>query len=356
MNSRSSWIQCVVAMSVAAVVADAALAIDTVLRRSTDRPAAGEITTVSQTEVVVKPKVGEAVTVPANDVLDVDYEAAPPSLRIARSQERGGRFIEALATYAQAASESPTTNANLKSEIEFLQARVQARIAMADPAQMDAAIQQLQGFLSRNKDHYRYYDAQLLLGEVSLAGDNVTGAESAFAVVAGAPWTDVQMAGKLGSARILFRQGNAAGAQTIFDEIVANAGGNDPATAARRLEAMLGQAQCLRSQGRHADAVPIFATIVHDATEHDTRLQAEAYIGQGEAYVASNKSKEAITRFLIVDVVPGLAQHGDLHAEALYQLSQLWPTVGQPVRGAEASAKLQEDYPNSEWAKKLGGQ
>ena len=106
----------------------------------------------------------------------------------------------------------------------------------------------------------------------------------------------------------------------------------------------------------HEEAVPIFSTIVHDATEHDTRLQAEAYVGQGEAYIAANKPKEALTRFLMVDVVPGLAQHGDLHAEALYQLAQLWPTVGQPVRGAEASAKLQEDYPNSEWAKKRGRQ
>jgi tetratricopeptide (TPR) repeat protein len=356
MSWRSKWIRNIVAVSVAAGLTNAALAIDSVLRRSTDRPAAGEIASVSQTEVVVKPKVGEPVTVPANDVLDVDYEAAPPSLRLARSQERGGRFAEALATYAEASGESPSSNAPLKAEIAFLQARTQAKVALADPTQSGKAIEQLQSFLNQNKDHYRYYDAQLLLGEVSLEADNVAGAESAFAAVAAAPWTDVQMAGKLGSARILFRQGNAAGAQTIFDEVVANAHGNDAATAARRLEAMLGQAKCLRAQGRNEEAVPIFATIVKDATEHDTRLQAEAYVGQGEAYVAGNKPKEAITRFLIVDVVPGLSQHGDLHAEALYQLAQLWPTVGQPVRGAEASAKLQEDYPNSEWAKKLGGQ
>lgn len=355
MNLRCKWIR-VIAPAAVLLLADAAYSIDTVIRRSTDRPAAGEITSVSQTEIVVTPKVGQPVNVPANDVLDVDYEAAPPSLRLARSQERGGRFAEALATYAQASSESPATNASLKAELEFLQARTRARIAMADPTQMSAAVDQLQGFLDRNKDHYRYYDAQLLLGEVALAGDNVTGAETAFAAVAAAPWTDTQMAGKMGSARILFRQGNAPGAQAIFDEVVANARGTDPATAARRLEAMLGQAQCLRAQFRHEEALPIFESIVRDATEQDTRLQAEAYVGQGEACLATNKSKEAITKFLIVDVVPALAQHGDLHAQALYQLSQLWPAVGQPVRGAEASAKLQEDYPNSEWAKKLGGQ
>jgi hypothetical protein len=152
-----------------------------------------------------------------------------------------------------------------------------------------------------------------------LAGGNVAGAESAFATVAAAPWPDT-MAGKMGP-RGSCLKGDAR-AQKIF-EVVATAG-TDAATAARRLEAMLGQAKCLRAQGRNEDAVPIFATIVHDASEHDTRLQAEAYVGQGEAYIAAQKPKEALTRFLIVDVVPGLSQHGDLHAEALYQLSQLW--------------------------------
>jgi tetratricopeptide (TPR) repeat protein len=222
--------------------------------------------------------------------------------------------------------------------------------------QLPAAADALQAFINRNKDHYRYYEAQQMLGEVKLAADDVAGAEAAFAVVAAAPWTDTQMAGKMGSARIRFQQGNAAAAQSIFDEIVANAKGSDPATAARRLEAMLGQAHCLQAQGRHEESILVFATIVREASENDTRLQAEAYVGQGEAYLAAgNRSKEAITKFLIVDVVPSLSQHGDLHARALFEMAQLWPTIGQAVRGAEASAKLQQEYPNSEWAKKLTG-
>jgi hypothetical protein len=356
MTDWRTWRQ-LSAAAIVVLMARAGFAIDSVTRRSTEKPAAGEITAVSQTEIVVTPKVGQPTTVPANDVVDVDYEAASPGLRLGRSQERGGQFAQALESYAQAASESASANANLRGEIEFLQARTTGKVALGDPAQLAAAAAGLQAFLDRNKDHYRYYEAQLFFGEVSLAADNVAGAESAFAAVAASPWTDMQMAGKMGSARILFRQGNAAGAQAIFDEVVAGATGDDPATAARRLEAMLGQAQCLRSQGRHVDAIPVFAKVVHDSSDSDTRLQAEAYIGQGEACLAAgNREKEALTKFLIVDVVPSLAQHGDLHAQALYQLAQLWPSVGQPVRGAEASAKLEQDYPNSEWAKKLSGQ
>lgn len=332
-------------------------AADVVMRKSTDKPAAGEITSVTQTEVIVKPKVGAEISVPANDIDHVDYDAAPPSLRLGRSQERGGQFEAALESYADASSKSATGNPHLRAEIEFLVARTNAKAALGDPEKLPAAAEGLSSFLSRHKEHYRHYDAQLLLGEVLLAANDVTGAESAFSTVAAAPWPDMQMSGKMGRARILFRQGDAAGAQQVFDEVVAGATGNDSATAARRLEAMLGQAQCLRAQGRHADAIGVFAGIVREAREDDSRLQAEAYVGQGEAYLAEgNHLKEAITRFLIVDVVPSLAQYGDLHAQALYQLAQLWPQVGQPIRGAEASAKLEQEYPNSEWAKKLRGQ
>jgi hypothetical protein len=56
--------------------------------------------------------------------------------------------------------------------------------------------------------------------------------------------------------------------------------------------------------------------------------------------------------FLHVDVIPSLAQEKDYHAEALYHLAQLWGAVGQPARAAEAAARLEQLYPNSDWARK----
>lgn len=333
-----------------------AMAVDTVTRRSTGKPVAGQITKVSRTEIVVTPRVGQPVTVPANDILEVDWEGAPPSVRLGRSQERGGQLAQALRSYEQAATENTSTNSNLRTEIEYLQVRVKAKLALADPTQMAAAAETLQAFLNRNRDYYRFYEAQLLLGELGLVAENYSAADAAFATLAEAPWSDLQMAGKIGGARILFDRGDIAGAKAVFDEVAASATGDDPGAAARRLEAKLGQAKCLQTQGRHEEAVPIFDEVVRESSENDTRLQAEAYVGQGTAYAAvGGKAKEAITKFLIVDVVPSLAQHADLHAEALYQLAQLWPTVGQPARGAEASARLEQDYPNSEWTRKLSG-
>lgn len=332
-----------------------ASAIDTVIRRSTERPAAGTIDSVSRTEIVVKPSIGEPVVVPANDVVEVQWEAAPPSLSRGRTQEASGQFDLALASYQEAATESAGANANLRADIQFRIARVQAQLAFGDPEQLPAAMQQLKAFVENQRDHYFFYDAQLLLGEVGLAADDAATADSAYQTVLRSPWNDYQMAAQIGAARILFARGDVAGAKSGFDAVVA-ANAASTAEVSRRLEAMLGQAMCLQHGGDHADAVEILDRVVKESAAGDTRLQAEAYLRQGESLVAVGEDpKQAIMAYLHIDVVPSLAQESDLHAQALYHLSQLWSSVGQPGRAAEAAGRLQQQYPNSEWSAKLSG-
>jgi tetratricopeptide (TPR) repeat protein len=332
-----------------------AAAIDTVTRKSTDKAAIGEIDSVSRTEVVVKPRVGSPTTVPANDIVDVDWDAAPPSLKLGRSQESSGQFDLALKSYQQAVTDNQSSNANVRGEIEFSLARVTARVALGDPARLADATTKLTEFAERFRDHYRYFDAQLLLGDLALAGNNAPAAEAVFDVLLTAPWADYQMAGNIGKGRILFARDDISGAKQAFDAVAVQT----PRTAAetsRKLEAMLGQAKCLQKQGQHADAVQILDQVVQETSVDNTRLQAEAYVRQGESYAAmGDKTKEAIRSYLFVDVVSALAQQTDFHAEALYHLAQLWPAAGHQERGVEASARLEQLYPNSAWARKLTG-
>lgn len=345
-----------VLMTVLFVVNSAsAVDLDTVVRRSTEKAAQGVIESVSRTEVVVKPSIGSPVTVPANDIVEVQWKAAPASLSLGRSQEASGQYDLALKSYQEAAAESASANANLRADIQFRLARVQAQLAFGDPQQLPAAMQKLKEFVDSQRDHYDFYDAQLLLGQVALAGDDVATAESAYQAVAGAPWKDYQMAGKIGEARILFARGDMTGAKRAFDEVAAS-NPSSPAEVSRKLEAMLGQAKCLQEDGQHADAVKILDEVVKQCPEGDTRVQAEAYIREGASLVAlGENTKQAIMAYLHVDVVPSLAQEADLHAEALYQLSQLWSSVGQPGRSADAASRLQQLYPNSEWTAMLAG-
>jgi tetratricopeptide (TPR) repeat protein len=342
-------------LSVCAFLSGSASGIDTVTRKSTEKAAAGEITSVSKTEVVVTPAVGDPTTVPVNDIVDVDWEEAPPSLKLGRSQETGGQFDLALKSYQQAATENTSNEPNLRAEITFSIARVRARQALADPALAADSMAELKAFTEANRDHYRFYEAELLLGEVALAADDLVTADGAFNSVARAPWNDHQMAAKIGLARIMLKRNDIPGAKAAFDEVAA-ANAVDPIEVARKLEAMLGQAKCLQAQSQHAEAVKILDEVVRQSGEKDTRLQAEAYVRQGVSYAAlGDQPKQAVMAFLHVDVVPSLALHADFHSEALYQLAQLWPTVGQPARAADAAARLEQEYPNSEWTKRLSG-
>ena len=330
-----------------------AYAIDTVYRKSDGKEVGGEITSVTKTEVVVTQKVGNREEkIAANDIIKVEWDGEPPALRLARSNESSGNLQEALTGLTEAKNNAE--GSDLKAEIDFLLARTAAKIGRKDQTQLSTAIDALKSFVSDNRDHFRFYDAQLLLADTALlAGDTVASA-AAYSIVEQAPWEDYKMAGQIGNANSLLAQDDVNGAKSIFDK-VAGMNASSPAESARKLEAMLGQASCEQRSTKYEEATKTLKQVVEMTTADDTRLLAEAYLQLGECYaVDATKSKDAILAYLHVDVVPSLAKHGDLHAQALYHLAKLWPAAGQPARGAEASAKLETDYPNSEWTKKLG--
>ncbi len=326
--------------------------LDTVWRPGDARGFAGQITAVTKNDITVTQKVGNKVeTIPANEVVRIEFLGEPPILNLARSNEAAGRFNDAMAGYQEALGAGGSEN--IKTEINFLMARTLAKMAQADPSKAADAIAKLNAFANAGRDNFRYYPTQLLLGEIALmVNDHVT-AESAFDRLQQSPWDDYKMIGKIGTARALLAQKKVDEAKPLFDA-VANMKVNKPSEQTAILQAMLGQAESLQLKNETDKAVEILNKVVNQAVASDSRILAQAYLQLGAAYALdSQKSKEALLAYLHVDVIPSLAAESDLHAEALYNLSKLWPAVGQPARGAEASGKLQQDYPTSEWTKKL---
>jgi hypothetical protein len=328
--------------------------IDTVFRLNDPKGFSGQITTVSKTEVVVTQKVGNKEEhFPANEIGRVDFQGEPPVLGLARSNENSGNLAGAISGYEEALGAVGSGNANLKGEIEFLIARTLARMAQADASKTAAAIEKLNAFVNSHRDHYRFFPAQLLLAETALAANQATAADAAFDRLTQSPWPEYQMEGKIGMGRTLLAQNKVQDAKTIFDDVV-NAKATTPAEKGRRLEAMLGQAECLQREKKADDATTVLQKVVDEATADDVRLLAQAYLQLGNAYSADGQhAKDAVLAYLHVDVIPSLAANSDIRAEALFNLSKLWPVIGQPARGAEASAKLQQEYPESQWTKKL---
>ena len=333
-----------------------AFAIDYVTQRGVEKPIGGEIKSVTKTEIVVFQKVGsKEQKIPANEVVEVEWGAEPADFGLGRDDESKGNLTSAMERFTASAEEAKGADANVRADIEFFIARASAKMAIADPAQAEVAFASLKKFVAAHRDNFRFYEAQMLLAEVALRTNAAPVADTAFNSLTSSPWADTQMAGKIGLAKVLLLGNNVAGAKVGFDAVVALEA-KTPAELARRYQAMLGQARCMQLQKQHDEALKVIEQIVEQADAGETRTLAEAYLLQGDCLVGlgqKEKEKDAVLAYLHVDVIPALAAESDLHAEALFHLSKLWGSVGQPSRGEEASAKLQQLYPKSEWVKKL---
>ena len=224
-----------VAMLTLAAVASSARAVDIVNRKS-GKAAQGDITAIAQQSVSVKSGIGEMIEVPANDIISVRWGAEPAELNLARSAEDSGNLARALEQLKTSAGNAGT-NAAVKTEIEFLTARVNARVALEqDVSKLEAASAQLEGFVKGNSDNFRYFDALQLLGAVQLAAEDYVGAETSFSKLARAPWSDYKMAAQNSTAKLAFQKGDLAAALAAYEQVLSQSG-SSPGEVSKRNEA-----------------------------------------------------------------------------------------------------------------------
>lgn len=324
-------------------------AADSITKKSAGR-VSGKITGGTKTELTIKPATGDAVSIPANDLLIVDFDDATPDLKLGLTDENAGRFDAAIQRITKSKAETKTDNALLKAEFEYALARIHARIALADPGKRDDAIKELQAFQKSNSDHFRYFESMAYLGQVQLAKQDYEGARKSFEALAQSPWSESKLAAKIATGRILTGENKLDEAVQAFDE-AEKAAGTSVGDVARKYEAMLGKARALIAQSKHAEALTVLEDVTLNAAPEETALQAEAYVLQGNALQALSRAKEAVLAYLHVDIL--FPRESGYHAESLYNMTKLWKAVQLPERGLEAEAKLQSSYPNSEWTKKL---
>jgi hypothetical protein len=339
-----------------AVTACPTFAIDLVHRKSTEKAVGGEVTKNSRDGVTVTQQVGmKEELVPAGDISYIEWDAEPGPVKLARGSETTGALDEAVKQYQEALKAVASSKEGLKTDVQFGLARATARKAIRTGEDLPGAVTAVKGFVNANRDNYRFYEGQLLLGELSLAAGDFNSAEVAYQSAAGATSNDFQRAGKIGVARAFLGRGDVPKAKALFGEVAA-APVATPNEEGRRLDAILGQALCLQKEKDNTGARKLVEQVIEEAKPADAAIQAEAYIRQGDLLMTEGgNAKAAIIAYLHVDVIPEFAELRDLHAEALYQLAKLWPTVGEAERGADAATRLKSQYPQSAWNRKLSG-
>ena len=339
----------VMVMLGSSILASSAGAVDIVNRKS-GKAAQGDITAITQQSISLKSGIGEMIEVPANDIVSVRWGAEPAELNLARSAEEGGSLARALEQLKVSAGNAGT-NAAVKAEIEFLTARVTARVALEeDASKLADASKLLDAFVKGQSDNFRYFDALQLLGAVQLAAEDYPGAESSFGKLEKAPWSDYKMAAQNSTAKLAFQKGDLTAALTAYEQVLSQSG-SSPGEVSRRNEALIGKASVQLKQGNADIALQAVAEAILKTDPEDSVVQAGAWNLKGDCLKSQGKVKEAILAYLHVPVL--FEKEKVALAEALYNLAVLWPRADQPERGLAARQELQENYPDSPWTKKL---
>lgn len=335
----------------ALVVATAtpALAVDEVIRQSASESVRGTISKLSKNEVTVE-SIGRSTAVPATDIAAVRWDGEPPQLNITRTRENNGDLDFALESYREIQGQIASDKPNLKTDVEFLIARTLAKKAISDSTTKDAAVKALNAFVNSHADNFRYYDAIGWLGRVHLAAGDIEAAKADYGKLAQSPLPEVTMSAQNALARIKLEQDDLAGASADFDAVLAQNAAS-PAAAQQKFAAELGKALVLGKQGNHEEAVKTFDSVITKASPDNAPVQAEAFLYKGSSLEALGREQDALLAFLHVDIL--FPDQPEEHAEALYHLTKLWAVAGKAERSAEARRRLTEQYPASEWTKKL---
>ena len=350
--SRLSVLRIATALTAVFVVIVPTFAIDSVTKKSDGKKVTGTISAMSKTEVSIKRSQGDE-TIPANDIALMEWDGGGATLKLAYTEENVGQLDAALQDFVKAKTDAKSPSNYLQGEIDYAIARVTGKQSLTDPDKRTSAVQKLTAVLKSHPEHVRYFDSAMLLAQVQLAAKEFDAARSTLETLKKAPWNETKLAVLLLDARILMDEGKFDEANSAFEN-AAKVASESPNGQARKSEAMLGQARVLVAQSKFEQALKTLSEMIDGVTQEDEKaVQAEAHVLRGQSLQGLGRNKEATLDYLYVDII--CPKEARFHAEALYQLSVLWKLIQHPDRSAEAAGKLVQNYPNSEWRKKLSG-
>jgi hypothetical protein len=340
------------AAALLATTASIGLAEDTVTLEDGDR-IRGTIVSLTPDSVEIEDR--DAIQKFSIDqVSEVAFDGEPESLGGARGLMRRRDPAGAVEELAKIeADEIQSADPRISEEYAFL--KVAAAAQAATDADGAAAAAALKTYLDRNSRSHHYYRGQETLGDLLARLGRFADAAAAFGELdRGPPALRVRSAAS--KARLLMLQDKPAEAIAEFQAATQiSTDPNDAASNAQKGEAQLGLARCLARTGKAAEGITVARKAIRNADPNDRDLLAAAFATLGECQrAAGGKDEDALISFLTVDLVYNSVP--DRHAEALYNLIELWDASKQPERARAARQALVTAYPESPWAKKAGAE
>lgn len=312
----------------------------------------GEVIDVSPNGIDIEDRSGPK-KISIETIREVRFAGEPEELRSARTlllRKDGAGALDELAKINPADIEGIAKE--IQTELAFVRAAATAHKALATGEGLAAGQKAVADFLTAYPRSHHLYDMQEVLGTVLARQGKLAEAAAAYGSLdKGPPALEVRAATL--KADLLSGQQKYPEALREYEaaaKVATKIEGNSGTRA--RLDAELGRARCLTRLGKAADAIAAAQGMLKDADPGDSEILARLFGVLGEAQrTVGNKDKDALVSFLTVEMVHNSVP--EEHAQALFNLVELWEKTNNPERAREARQTLEASYPDSPWTKKL---
>jgi tetratricopeptide (TPR) repeat protein len=311
-------------------------------------PTFGTVAEMSREQVTMDTRQGKKQFA-VNEIQKLSFGDEPVELRRARESILRGQLESARADLDRIVV-SEVRRKEAIQDIEFYKGFCDGRLALAGGGDKATAVRELRTFLEKpeNKDSYHYYDVVELLGDLAIGLSSYENAVKYYDMLAAAPWPDYQMKAAVLAARAMVANQQYDEAAQKY-ETVLGMGIDDARARELKQFATVGKAVCLAETGKADEGVALVTSII---SENDSQANPElfgrAYNALGTCHLKADRPQDALLAFLHVDLL--FYQDAEVHAEALYYLSELWRTVNKSDRAIRTRSLLKSRYSGSPWA------
>ncbi len=293
---------------------------------------------------------GKTQKLPVTDVERIISSAAPSGLRQAHEALSDGQYANALETLKRIKT-TQLRSAFAQEDFSFQMAYCRAMLGEETDGGIAAAAKGMLDFLKRFPQSYHFYRGVETLGDLAMRLGSYDKAATYYRQLGRSPSKAYQLRAAVLEANALQAQGPEKCREALkrYDVVVKSSASGTNAERQRQL-ALAGKAACEAELGQTDSAVKTAEKVIRDNDPSDVELFAKAYNALGAGFRKSNQPQDAVLAYLHVDLLCHRAR--DAHAEALYYLSKLWPTLGKPDRATEARNRLTSLYAGTTWAQR----
>ena len=310
--------------------------------------ASGKLVEITRDEITIEVR-GNNQKLPVAEVRKVVFDDEPSGLDRAREMFAQSQYTQVLDELKKI-DVSTIKNPLIVQDVEFYRFASEGKLGLTgsggDKAKAKAGLLALAG---KNKNSHHMIELSELLGDLAVGLGKPDEATRYYGVLTNSPNGDTKALAAYRLAQLDLSQGKNTEARTRFQQLLSSTSTSVKTVRLKSL-AEVGTALCDAREGKPQQALDQLKQMVVKYESTDQELFARIYNAQGACYIALEKPSLALLAYLRTDLL--FYTDAEAHAEALYQLVQLWPKAGEPSRATETRARLVSQYAGSIWASK----